>query len=87
MFKNRVPRKIFGREGRGYREVEETTQRGVFALYSSSNTSITCVIKSRRAGHVGNRRGTYRILMGKTEGKRPLGVPWRRGEDNIKTYL
>jgi len=34
-----------------------------------------------------NRRGTYRILVGKTEGKRPLGVPRRRGEDIIKTYL
>jgi len=29
-------------------------------------------------------RGVYRILLGKPEGKRPLGRPWRRWEDNIK---
>jgi hypothetical protein len=51
------------------------------------------VIKSRRmrwAGHVarmGERRGAYRVLVGKPEGRRPLGRPWRRGEDNIKTDL
>jgi hypothetical protein len=48
------------------------------------------VIKSRRlrwAGHVGRtreRRGSYRILMGKLDGRRPLGRPRRRWEDNIK---
>ena len=41
----------------------------------------------RRAGHVarmGERRGVYRILVGKPEGKRPLGRPRHRCEDNIK---
>jgi len=33
---------------------------------------------------LGNRRGVYRILVGKPEGKRPLGRPRRRWEDNIK---
>jgi hypothetical protein len=33
------------------------------------------------------RRGVYRILVGKPEGKRPLGRPRRRWEDNIKIYL
>jgi hypothetical protein len=48
------------------------------------------MIKSRRmrwAGHVermGERRGVYRVLVGKPEGKRPLGRPRRRWEDNIK---
>jgi hypothetical protein len=28
-------------------------------------------------------RGVYRILVGRPEGKRPLGTPWRRREDNI----
>jgi len=41
----------------------------------------------RWVGHVarmGERRGVYRVLMGKPEGKRPLGRPTRRWEDNIK---
>jgi hypothetical protein len=42
------------------------------------------------AGHVarmGERRGVYRVLVGKPEGKRPLGGPRRRCEDNIKMDL
>jgi len=51
------------------------------------------VIKSRRmrwAGHVARmrkRRGVYRVLVGKSAGKRPLGRPRRRWEDNIKMDL
>ena len=33
------------------------------------------------------RRGVYRVLVGKPEGKRPLGRPRRRWEDNIKMDL
>ena len=36
---------------------------------------------------MGERRGIYRILMGKAEGKGPLGRPMRRWEDNIKVDL
>ena len=60
-------------------------------LYASHN--IVRVIKSRRmrwAGHVvrmGERRGVYRVLMGKHEGKRALGRPRRRWVDNIKMDL
>jgi hypothetical protein len=32
----------------------------------------------------GERRGIYRILVEKPEGKRPLGTPWRRWKDNVK---
>ena len=42
------------------------------------------------AGHIarmGERRGVYRVLVGKPEGKRPLGRPRRRWEDNIKMNL
>jgi len=60
-------------------------------LYSLPN--IVQVVKSRRmrwAGHVarmGERRDVYRVLVGKPEGKRPLGRPRRRWEDNIKLDL
>jgi hypothetical protein len=36
---------------------------------------------------MGERRGVYRVWMGKLEGKRPLGRPSRRWEDNIKMDL
>jgi hypothetical protein len=61
------------------------------SLYSSPN--IFTVIKSRRmrwAGHVAHMeegRGVYRVLVGRPEGKRPLGRPRRRWEDNIKWTL
>ena len=51
------------------------------------------VVKSRRmswAGHVahmGEGRGVHRVLLGKPEGKRPLGRPRRSWEDNIKMDL
>jgi hypothetical protein len=60
-------------------------------MYSSPN--IVRVIKSRRmkwAGHVARMeegRGVYRVLVGKSEGKRPLGTPRRRWEDNTKLDL
>jgi hypothetical protein len=60
------------------------------SLYSSPN--IVRVIKSRRlrwVGHVARmgRGKVNRILVGRPEGKRPLGRPRRRWEDNIKLDL
>jgi len=60
-------------------------------LYSSPN--IVRVIKSRRmrwAGHVacmGEEREMYRVLVGKPEGRRPLGRPRRRWVGNIRMDL
>ena len=60
-------------------------------LYCSPN--IVRVIKSIRmrwAGHVARmreRRGVYRVFVGKPEGKRPLARPRHRWEDNIKMDL
>jgi hypothetical protein len=60
-------------------------------LYSLPN--IVRVVKSRRmrwAGHVarmGEDRGVVRVLVGRPEGKRPLGRPRRIWEDNIKMDL
>jgi len=51
------------------------------------------MVKSRRmrwAGHVasmGEGRGVHRVLVGKPEGKRPLGIPRCRWKDNIKMDL
>jgi len=38
-------------------------------------------------GAYGERRGVHRVLVGRPEGKRPLGRPRRRWEDNIKMDL
>jgi hypothetical protein len=60
-------------------------------LYSSP--SVNRIIKSRRmrcAGHVarmGEKRNVYRLSVGKSKGKRPLGRPRRRWIDNIKMDL
>jgi hypothetical protein len=60
-------------------------------LYSSPD--IIREVKSRRmrwAGHVarmGEERKVYKVLVGKPEGKRPLGRPRRRWEDGIRMDL
>jgi len=41
----------------------------------------------RACGAYGGDRGVHRVLVGKSEGKRPLGRPRRRWEDNIKMDL
>jgi len=64
------------------------TQPKLLQFHNNSN-----MYKSRRmrwAGHVtsmGERRGAYRVLVGKPEGKRPLGRPRHRWGDNIKMDL
>ena len=50
-------------------------------LYDLCSPNVTRVIKSRRM------RGVYRILVGKPDGKRPLGRPRRRWEGNITMDL
>jgi hypothetical protein len=61
------------------------------SLYSSPN--MVRVIKSRRirwvghVAHMGEGRGVYMVLVGRPEGKRPLGRPRCRWEDNIKMDL
>jgi hypothetical protein len=92
MFENRVLRRIFGpkRDGvmEGWRKLHN---EDLHNLYSSP--SIIRIIKSRRmrwAGHVarmGEKRSVYKLLVGKPEGKRPLGNPRRRWIDNIKMDL
>jgi hypothetical protein len=91
VFENRVLRRISGSKRDevtgGWRKLHDEELHG---LYSSP--SIVRVIKVRRmrwVGHVtrmGEVRGAY-ILVGKPEGRRPLGRPRRRWEDNIEMDL
>jgi hypothetical protein len=92
VFENRVLRGIFGPKREGVTgEWRRLHNKELCDLYSSSN--IIRVIKSRKmrwAGHVarmGDRRGAYRVLVGRPEGRRPLGRPRRRWKDNIKMDL
>ena len=89
MFENGVLRRIFGPK----RDVVTGEPRKLHTeelndLYCSPN--IVRVVKSRRmrwAGHVARMeegRGVHKVLVGKPDGKRPLGRPRRRWEDNIK---
>ena len=89
MFENKVLRKIFGANRNEITgEWRKLHNAKVYALYSSPN--IIRNFKSRRlrwAGHVAgmeHSRNVYRVLVGKFEGKRPLGRPRRRWENNIK---
>jgi hypothetical protein len=92
VFENRVLGRIFGSERDemtgGWRKLHNEELHN---LYSSQN--IIRIIKSRRmrgAVHVarmGVKRNAYRILMGRTEGKRSPGRPRRKWVDNIKIDL
>jgi len=91
VFGNRVLRRIFGpKKGQLTGEWSRLHYEELNDLYSSPN--IFQAIKSRimrLAGHVTclrERRGMFRALVGKPEGKRPLGRHRRRWEDNIKMY-
>jgi hypothetical protein len=92
VFENRVLRRIFERkrdEVTGeWRKLHNEALRDLF-----SSPSIIRIIRSRRmrwAGHVARireKRNAYGLLVGKPEGKRPLGRPRRRWVDNIKIDL
>jgi hypothetical protein len=92
VFENRVLRRIFGpKRDEMTGEWRKLRNEELWDLYSSP--SIIRIIKSRRmrwAGHVarmGEKRNAYRLLVGRPEGKRPLGRPRRRWVDNIRMDL
>jgi hypothetical protein len=83
VFENRVLRSVFGpKRDEVAGELRQLHNEELNDLYSIPK--IVRVVKSRRmrwVGHVarmGEDRGVYRVLVGKPEGKRPLGRPRRR---------
>jgi len=92
VFENRVMRRVFGsKRDDVIEEWRKLHNEELSDLYSLPN--IVRVVKSRRmrwVGYVarmGEGRGVHRVLVGKPEGKRPLGRPRCRWEDNIKTDI
>jgi hypothetical protein len=92
VFEKRALKRKYGpkRDGvtGGWRKLHNEELHNIY-----SSPSIIRIIKSRRmrwAGHVARireKRNVYRLLVGKPEGKRPLGRPKRRWMDNIKMDL
>jgi hypothetical protein len=89
VFENKALRKISARKRDEVTGEWRRLHNGeLYDPYSSPN--VTRVIKSRTmkwAGHVahmGDRKGEYRVLVGRPEGKRPLGRPRRRWDSNLK---
>jgi hypothetical protein len=92
VFENRVLRRISGpKRDEVTGEWKKLHSEELHVLYSSPN--IVRQIKSRRmrwAGHMartGEERKVYKVLIGKSEGKRPLGRPRHRWEDGIRMDL
>jgi hypothetical protein len=92
VLENRVLKRIFGlKRDEVTGEWRKLHSGELHNFYSSPD--IIWQIKSRRmrwAGHVarmGEGRNVYTVLVGKPEGKRPLGRPRRRWEDGIKMDL
>jgi hypothetical protein len=92
VFESRVLRRIFGPktdEGTGeWRKLHNEEFNNLLCLLNTVR-----VIKSRimrcvvHVARMGERKSVYRVLVGKPEGKRPLGIPRHRWEDNIKMDL
>ena len=91
VLEKRIPRKIFGTKRDENGEWTKLRDEELHSLYRSPN--IVRMIKSSRlrwAGHLVRMeegRSAFKILTGKPTGKRPLGRPRRRLEDNIRMDL
>ena len=91
MFENRVLRRVFGPKRDDVTgEWRKLHNEELSDLYPLPNIVRVVKSKMRWAGHVarmGDGREVHRVLVGKPEGKRPLGRPRHRWEDNIKMDL
>jgi hypothetical protein len=87
IFENRVLRRIFGQRR------DEVAGGWRNCITRNSSPNIIRIMKLMRmisAGHLarmGEKTNTYRLLVGKPEGKKPLGRPRRRWVSNIKMDL
>jgi hypothetical protein len=86
-FEKAVSRRVRGRTSGSWRKLYSEEDRTSF-----SSQHIISVIKSRRIGlveliaHMGDIRNSYKILVGKTKGKNPLGRPRHEWGDNMVTH-
>jgi hypothetical protein len=86
VFENRVLRRIFGPKRQKSRKTADLHDL-------CPSPSIIRIIKSKRmrwaryVTRMGEKRNAYRLLVGKSDGKRPLGEPRRRWVDNIRMNL
>jgi hypothetical protein len=91
VFENTALRRIFGpRRDEVTGEWREIDNEKLNGMYSSPNSVRMIKSRMRWVWHIarmGERRGVYRVLVGKPEGKRPIGRPRHRWEDNIKMDL
>jgi hypothetical protein len=92
VFENRILRRIFGpKRDEVTGEWRKLHNEELHNLYSSPD--ITRQVRSRRMRWVGNvarmgeERKVYNVLVGKPEGRRPLGRPRRRWEDGVRRHL
>jgi hypothetical protein len=86
VFKNKLLTRIFGtKREEGWRELRN---KELHNLYSSSYRTIKSRrMKDEHAEPIGETRNACRVLERNPEGKRPLGRPRRRWEDNVKKYF
>jgi 3-oxoacyl-ACP reductase-like protein len=91
VFENRVLRRMFGpKRDEVPGEWRKLHTEELHYQYYSPNIVRAIKSRTRWVGHVarvGGSRGVYRVLVGKAEGKRPLGRPRHRWEDDIKMDL
>jgi len=90
VFENRVLMRIFGPKRDKVTREWRKLHNELNDLYSSPTTVRVIKSRMRWVGHIarmGKRRGVYRVLVGKPEGKRPLRRHRHKWEDNIKMDL
>jgi hypothetical protein len=85
VFENEVLRKIYGHKREEDVSWRKLHNNELHSLYSSSNNVKVIKSKTKWVGHMARMvegRGVHRVFVGRPEGKRPVGIPRRRWEDD-----